>query len=146
MCSHATVTDSDLLSFIWDSNLGLILAWMFNTSELDELFRILNSIKGFKLRQPQWSNTTQHRPLCMKSDEKCKKPNQECWPDIVVILEESQQHPFPIPILTCEIIGKKEIWGGTGATEYKGCVAMLTSFHFCLLHTIWKFSPGKQSY
>ena len=36
----------------------LILAWMFNTSELDELFRILNSIKGFKLRQPQWSNTT----------------------------------------------------------------------------------------
>ena len=36
----------------------LILAWMFNTSELDELFRILISIKGFKLRQPQWSNTT----------------------------------------------------------------------------------------
>ena len=31
---------------------------MFNTSELDELFWILNSIKGFKLRQPQWSNTT----------------------------------------------------------------------------------------
>ena len=38
--------------------MGLILAWMYNTSELDELFRILNSIKGFKLRQPQWSNTT----------------------------------------------------------------------------------------
>ena len=36
----------------------LILAWTFNTSELDELFQILNSIKGFKLRQPQWSNTT----------------------------------------------------------------------------------------
>ena len=31
---------------------------MFNTSELDELFWILISIKGFKLRQPQWSNTT----------------------------------------------------------------------------------------
>ena len=31
---------------------------MFNTSELDELFRILISIKGFKLKQPQWSNTT----------------------------------------------------------------------------------------
>ena len=31
---------------------------MFNTSELDELFRILISIKGIKLRQPQWSNTT----------------------------------------------------------------------------------------
>ena len=30
---------------------------MFNTSELDELFRILISIKGFKFRQPQWSNT-----------------------------------------------------------------------------------------
>ena len=40
----------------------LILAWTFNTSGLDELFQILNSIKGlkgFKLRQPQWSNTTQ---------------------------------------------------------------------------------------
>ena len=31
---------------------------MYSTSELDELFQILNSIKGFKLRQPQWSNTT----------------------------------------------------------------------------------------
>ena len=31
---------------------------MYKTSELDELFRILNSIKGFKLKQPQWSNTT----------------------------------------------------------------------------------------
>ena len=31
---------------------------MFNTSEFDELFRILISIKGFKLKQPQWSNTT----------------------------------------------------------------------------------------
>ena len=31
---------------------------MFNTSELDELFRILISIKGIKFRQPQWSNTT----------------------------------------------------------------------------------------
>ena len=43
-----------------DSNLGLILilAWMFSTSELDELFQILISIKGFKLKQPQGSNTT----------------------------------------------------------------------------------------
>ena len=73
----------------------------------------------------------QHRwPLCMKRDEKCKKPNQECQPDIVVILEESQQHPFPIPILTCEIIGKKEIWGGMGATEYKGGVATLNQLVF----------------
>ena len=42
--------------------LRLILAWMFNTSGLDELFQILNSIKGlkgFKPRQSQWSNTTQ---------------------------------------------------------------------------------------
>ena len=31
---------------------------MFNTSELDELFQILISIKGFKLKQPQGSNTT----------------------------------------------------------------------------------------
>ena len=62
MCSHATVTDSDFLSLFWDSNLGLILAWMFNTSELDEFFRILNSIKGFKLRQPHRSNTTIQKP------------------------------------------------------------------------------------
>ena len=27
----------------------LILAWMYSTSELDELFQILNSVKGFKL-------------------------------------------------------------------------------------------------
>ena len=27
----------------------LILAWMYSTPELDELFQILNSIKGFKL-------------------------------------------------------------------------------------------------
>ena len=73
----------------------------------------------------------QHRwPLCMKRDEKCKKPNQARWPDKVVILEESQQHSFPILILTCEIIGKKEIWGGTGATEYKGWVAMLNQLVF----------------
>ena len=26
-----------------------ILAWMYSTSELDELFQILNSINGFKL-------------------------------------------------------------------------------------------------
>ena len=27
----------------------LILAWMYSTSELDELFQNLNSVKGFKL-------------------------------------------------------------------------------------------------
>ena len=43
-----------------DTYLGLILilARTLNTSGLDELFRILNSIKGIKLRQPQWNNTT----------------------------------------------------------------------------------------
>ena len=66
----------------------------------------------------------------MKRDEKYKKPNQEQWRDIVVILEESQQHPFPIPILTREIIRKKEIWGGMGATEYKGWVALLNQLVF----------------
>ena len=65
-----------------------------------------------------------------KRYEKCKKPIQEHQPDIVVILEETQQHPFPISILTCEIIGKKEIWGGMGTTEYKGWVAMLTQLVF----------------
>ena len=29
--------------------MGLILAWMYSTSELGELFQILNSVKGFKL-------------------------------------------------------------------------------------------------
>ena len=86
-------------------------------SEVKEPQQILQFLSTI-LKQRRW-------PLCMKGDEKCKKPNQEQWPDIVVILEESQQHPFPIPILTHEIIRKKEIWGGTGATEYKGWVAML---------------------
>ena len=53
---------------------------MFNTSELDELFWILISIKGFKIRQPQWSNTTlenaqiealieKHRPCTLKTPD-----------------------------------------------------------------------------
>ena len=41
---------------------------MFNTSELDELFRILISIKGFKLKQPQRSNTTSY--LCTSQEER----------------------------------------------------------------------------
>ena len=46
LCSHATVNDSDLLSLNWILYLylGLILAWMCSTSELDELFQILNSV------------------------------------------------------------------------------------------------------
>ena len=48
----------------------------------------------------------------------------------MVILGESQQHPFPIPILTCEIIAKKEMWGGTSATEYKGWMAALNQLVF----------------
>ena len=31
---------------------------MYSTLELDELFQILNSVKGFKLNKPHWSNTT----------------------------------------------------------------------------------------
>ena len=38
--------------------MGLILAWMYSTSELDELFLILNSIKGFKLDNHK--GATQH--------------------------------------------------------------------------------------
>ena len=43
---------------------------MFNTSGLDELFQILNSIKGIKLRQPQRSNTTPEpwSVVCSKND------------------------------------------------------------------------------
>ena len=62
--------------------------------------------------------------------QKVQKTNQEPQPHIVVILEESQQHPFPIPILTCEIIRKKEMWRGTGTTEYKGWVATLNQLVF----------------
>ena len=87
--------------------------------EPQQILQFLSTV----LKQCRW-------PLCMKRDKKGKKPNQERWPDIVVILEESQQHPFPIPILTCEIIGKKEMWGGTGATEYKGWVATLNQLVF----------------
>ena len=43
---------------------------MFNTSELDELFRILNSIKGFKLKQPQGSNTTATMAELTKMDNR----------------------------------------------------------------------------
>ena len=40
------------------TTVGLILAWMYSTSELDELFQILNSVKGFKLNNHK--GTTQH--------------------------------------------------------------------------------------
>ena len=46
---------------------------MFNTSELDELFRILISIKGFKLKQPQWSNTTVAQQLLNSRERYVKK-------------------------------------------------------------------------
>ena len=39
----------------------LILAWMYSTSELDELFQILNLIEkdlNLKELEPHWSNTT----------------------------------------------------------------------------------------
>ena len=39
----------------------LILAWMYSTSELDELFQILNLIEkdlNLKGLEPHWSNTT----------------------------------------------------------------------------------------
>ena len=38
--------------------MGLILAWMYSTPELDELFQILNSVKGFKLNNHK--GATQH--------------------------------------------------------------------------------------
>ena len=31
---------------------------MYSTLELNELFQILNSVKGSKLNKPHWSNTT----------------------------------------------------------------------------------------
>ena len=39
----------------------LILAWMYSTSEFDELFQILNLIEkdlNLKGLEPHWSNTT----------------------------------------------------------------------------------------
>ena len=68
-----------LVVFYLDSYLGLILilAWMYSTSELDELFLILISIKGFKLKrdynhtgttqQEGWPHTTGHQWLAQGS-------------------------------------------------------------------------------
>ena len=49
---------------------------MYSTSELDELFWILNSIKGFKLRQPQWSNTTVASKTVDKDKMRCHYCNE----------------------------------------------------------------------
>ena len=60
MCSHATVTDSDLLSLIgtYDWDLYFYLLGRSTHQNLMSCSRILNSIKGFKLNQLQWSNIT----------------------------------------------------------------------------------------
>ena len=60
MCSHATVTDSDLLSLIgtYDWDLYFYLLGCSTHQNLMSCSRILNSIKGFKLKQLQWSNIT----------------------------------------------------------------------------------------
>ena len=60
MCSHATVTDSDLLSLIgtYDWDLYFYLLGCSTHQNLMSCSRILNSIKGFKLNQLQWSNIT----------------------------------------------------------------------------------------
>ena len=62
MCSHATVTDSDLLSLIgtYDWDLYFYLLGRSTHQNLMSCSRILNSIKGFKLNQLQWSNITLH--------------------------------------------------------------------------------------
>ena len=46
--------------------MGLILAWMYSTSELDELFQFLNLIEkdlNLKGLEPHWSNTTLRDPI-----------------------------------------------------------------------------------
>ena len=55
MCSHATVTDSDLLSLIgtYDWDLYFYLLGRSTHQNLMSCSRILNSIKGFKLNQLQ---------------------------------------------------------------------------------------------
>ena len=60
MCSHATVADSDLLSLIgtYDWDLYFYLHGCSTHQNLMSCSRILNSIKGFKLKQLQWSNKT----------------------------------------------------------------------------------------
>ena len=52
-----------------DSYLGLIfiLAWMYSTSELDELLQILNSVKGFKL--DNHIGATQHKVVYKKGKD-----------------------------------------------------------------------------
>ena len=67
MCSHATVTDSDLLSLIgtYDWDLYFYLLGRSTHQNLMSCSRILNSIKGFKLNQLQWSNITLHMGMGM---------------------------------------------------------------------------------
>ena len=47
-----------------------MLAWMYSTSELDELFQILNSVKGFKLNNHKGA-TQQYQTA--KNLTTCKK-------------------------------------------------------------------------
>ena len=63
MCSHATVTDSDLLSLIgtYDWDLYFYLLGCSTHQNLMSCSRILNSIKGFKLNQLQRSNITKEK-------------------------------------------------------------------------------------
>ena len=71
MCSHATVTDSDLLSLIgtYDWDLYFYLLGRSTHQNLMSCSRILNSIKGFKLNQYQWSNITTSTPRVTDNPE-----------------------------------------------------------------------------
>ena len=64
-------------------------------------------------------------PSCNNA-EKCQKPNQMQMPDVCVLINENDFITFPIPIITVEIIGKKDIWG-KGEREYSSCRSTLRS-------------------
>ena len=73
LCSHATVTDSDLLSLIgiYDWDLYFYLTGRSTHQNLMSCSQILNSIKGFKLKQLQWSNITwrSHRDVLTSREQ-----------------------------------------------------------------------------
>ena len=88
---------------------------MFNTSELDELFQILISIKGIKLRQPQGSNTTLHRSGNIKFERKVFHPSL-----------------LPVDFICMDLIGEFHPPTSRGHCYALTVYCMLTGFTWCI--------------
>ena len=68
----------------------------------------------------------------------CKKPSNSITPDLVV-LYENPRLPLPIPLITMEITGGKDVWGRQEAI-YNGWVSALNTLAF--LPTSFLFEIG----